>query len=310
MNEKSSLKLNNRGLSLVELLVALGVSLIVLTMLSALIFYVLKASGRTNANVLVQNESQTTTNLITDEIMDSTGLILEDSRPGDPDAMRAVLLGTLTVNTGVAVPTGSFIGDAIVYNPSWDPDDPAAQERKLYLITFPETAPLSVTGFSPLSAPSGASLRDRTEAGAAKKALELVKEKFGDTPGAGYLDRNARLVYLMGEHVTGFYLYAGRDVSGTYEPVNGNIFPDKNTKYVDPTDPLEADGVTPKTAERYYYTEPLTLSLEMDFAYEYGGASPAERHVKDAVTIRNRSDAIYYDNGSGMIKYYLQSKNR
>lgn len=313
MNRTVRLQSDNRGLSLVELLVALGVSMIVMTMLTALIFYVLKASGRTNANVLVQNESQTTTNLVTDEIMDATGLILEDAHPGDPAAMRAVLLGTLSVDTEIATPEGSFVGEAIVYNPTWDPDDESAQERKLYLISFPASAPLSITGFTALSNPSGASLRDRTEAAAAAKALDIVKTKFGDTPGAeGYLDKNARLVYLMGEHVTEFSLYAGNydGGSGDFEPVNGNLFPDPNDKYVDPKDPLESDGVTPKTSERYYFTEPLTLSLEMNFAFDYGASDPVTRHVKDAVTIRNRSGAIYYNNGSGMKKYYLQTENR
>ena len=61
---------NNKGFSLVELLVALAVSSIVLTALGYMIITGLKLYGRNNAHVEVQSEAQTAMNLILDNIME------------------------------------------------------------------------------------------------------------------------------------------------------------------------------------------------------------------------------------------------
>ena len=53
----SKIKNDNRGLSLVELLVAFAVSAIVLSGLAYLMINVLNLFGRTNVNVELQNES-------------------------------------------------------------------------------------------------------------------------------------------------------------------------------------------------------------------------------------------------------------
>lgn len=69
----SKVKYDNRGLSLVELLVAFAVSAIVLSGLAYLMINVLNIFGRTNVNVELQNESQTAMNLVIDNIMDAGG---------------------------------------------------------------------------------------------------------------------------------------------------------------------------------------------------------------------------------------------
>ena len=60
-------------MTLVELLVAFAVSAIILAGLSYIIFSVLQFYGRANANVEIQNESQTSLNLVIDTILSAKG---------------------------------------------------------------------------------------------------------------------------------------------------------------------------------------------------------------------------------------------
>ncbi len=299
-------KLNNMGLSLVELLVALSVLMIVLTTLTSLIFFVLRSSGRTNANVLIQNESQTVSNLVVDNILDSPGLIMEDYTPkteGDPDKteMEAILLGTLTVDWSGATPTAGFVGDAIIWNPSWDESDDAKMERKMYLLTYPESAPLAIDDWSDISdtvvPKASMGSHDHEEAKAAKKALETVKTSFLCVGESGALSADARRLNLMGEYVEDFAVSAS----------STDVFPSPDTKVQDPSDPLLGDG-SPRLVTRYYYAEPFTIDLDLLMYYDYGGNSPLTRKVRDAAALRNRASAIFYDDGSGMKKYYLETE--
>lgn len=111
---------NNKGMTLVELLVALAISAIVLTGVCYMIFFVLRLYNRTNANVEIQNESQTALNLVIDSILGAKGVCLEEwdsaSLSGDEqDNIYCVLFGTLQLNGDK---TMSFTGDAILWQPS------------------------------------------------------------------------------------------------------------------------------------------------------------------------------------------------
>ena len=118
----SKIKNDNRGLSLVELLVAFAVSAIVLSGLAYLMINVLNIFGRTNVNVELQNESQTAMNLVIDNIMDAGGLCMIETDhvpvPGDTGNTPAcVLLGKLTISDA-DYESVSFVGDAVIWDPA------------------------------------------------------------------------------------------------------------------------------------------------------------------------------------------------
>ena len=168
---------NNMGMTLVELLVAFAVSAIVLTGLSYIIFSVLQFYGRANANVEIQNESQTALNLVMDSVIAAKGVcfIEQDASAIDPttDEMTCALFGDLVIDDTTTVMT--FTGDAVMWQPK-------SQEMYLMSGTF--------------------DLGTYTDAATAPiEAIEAMKTKL---PAAG----DARLPYLMAQNVTAFELTA------------------------------------------------------------------------------------------------------
>jgi prepilin-type N-terminal cleavage/methylation domain-containing protein len=148
MNEK--MIKNNKGYTLVEVVVAVMIATIVASGVASLIFSTLTLFARTNATVEVQNDLQAAMNLTIDTIMATDGICLvlpaDVLAPGvpngeflDPPASNpllstpVVLLGDLQV---INIAGGSacrlaFRGWAIIHDP--DPD-----ERRLYLVNLAE----------------------------------------------------------------------------------------------------------------------------------------------------------------------------
>ncbi|MBQ8598369.1 MAG: prepilin-type N-terminal cleavage/methylation domain-containing protein [Lachnospiraceae bacterium] len=120
---------NNSGMTLVELLVAFAVSAIVLVGLSSIIFSVMQFYGRSNAHVEIQNESQTSLNLVIDSIISAKGVcfIEEDASAIDPatDHLSCALFGEILLDdTGTKAMT--FRGEAIFWQPKY---------REMYLMS-------------------------------------------------------------------------------------------------------------------------------------------------------------------------------
>lgn len=169
-------KKNDSGMTLVELLVAFAVSAIVLSGLSYVIFSVLQFYGRANANVEIQNESQTSLNLVIDSIIAAKGVcfIEEDSAAVAPDEMTCALFGTLHLDdTGMN--TMTFTGDALLWQPEY---------KEMYLMS----GTYDLGSFS-------------SEAAAPLEAIANMKAELP-------ADRADRLPYLMAQNVTAFELKA------------------------------------------------------------------------------------------------------
>lgn len=86
----------NEGLSLVEVLIALAVGSIVVMGVASLIFASLRLYGTSNANVELQNESQTAMNLVVDTVMGAKGLCMKVPE-NNTDNTNCILLGEYLV---------------------------------------------------------------------------------------------------------------------------------------------------------------------------------------------------------------------
>lgn len=264
--------MNNKGLSLAELLVALAVSAIVLTGAAYLLFTMLNFYGRTNANVELQNESQTAMNLIIDHIMDTEGLCMieTDIIPGPKDNMKnkaCVLLGDLTIDKKNF--KAEFTGEALI----WEPDS-----KRVYLVSYDAAA-----GNQVLVSGGAAS-----ESEAASLAIKNALADFGNkTP-------EEKLPYLLADYVTVFDLRT----AAYYQ------FPGARTE-MDSKDPE-------KTIQVDCFREPVILSLHMEFEYEYQNDKYLTRTMDEDISVRNRIRSIYLQRKaqSGMPavmrKYYLE----
>lgn len=179
---------NNKGMTLVEMLVAFAVSAIVLAGLSAMIFSVLRFYGRSNAHVEIQNEAQTSLNLVIDSIISAKGVcfVEEDASAIDPASnhLSCALFGELILEESVTKAM-SFQGEAVIWS---------KKDREMYLLS----------GNFDLG-----TYTDETQA-----PLEALAAMKGELPAA----REDRVPYLMAQNVISFEL-EGLDECFT-EPVN------------------------------------------------------------------------------------------
>ncbi len=60
-----------------------------------------------------------------------------------------------------------------------------------------------------------------------------------------------------------------------------------------------------KRIGKNYFTNPLTIHVNMEFEYEYQNGKVTTRQMDDNVSVRNRLDSVYIqrNDGKGMIKY-------
>lgn len=167
---------NNSGMTLVELLVAFAVSAVVLAGLSSIIFSVIQFYGRSNAHVEIQNESQTSLNLVIDSIISAKGVcfVEQDASSIDPasDTLTCALFGELKLDTS-GTKAMSFAGEAILWQPKYE---------EMYLLsgTF-DLGTYSDEAMAPL------------------EAIEAMKGKLP-------ANREDRVPYLMAQNVTAFEL--------------------------------------------------------------------------------------------------------
>ena len=87
MSLKKEAKLNNRGLSLVELIVAISIGVIVSGAIAALITFSLRMYNNENVNASMQYELQTNINMMMDEIMGASALVVEQNTGSTPGTL-------------------------------------------------------------------------------------------------------------------------------------------------------------------------------------------------------------------------------
>lgn len=92
-NMKNRITRDNRGLSLVELLVAITIGAIVSGSIASLLIFSLRMYGKQTVDVEMQQEIQTTSNFIIDAIMESDSFIVSKSGSGDDERTDVAVLG-------------------------------------------------------------------------------------------------------------------------------------------------------------------------------------------------------------------------
>ncbi len=255
-----------------ELLVALAVSSIVLVGVSYLIFTSLRLYGTGNANVEIQNESQTVLNLVLDNVMEATGVCMIVPDSGNTDL---ILLGDFVVYEYDDKYRAVFVGTALAYMEA---------VNEMYLIDVAEAGlPLLGGGANYANyclLVDGCASKEE----AASEGLARVHDFIF---GVGGMDAAARLPWLMGQFVS----------SCRIVPANTADFIEKKQEYLNGT-----------TEFQYYYTEPFTLQVNLGFDLVYNNKH-VTRRLEDDVAVRSRMKSIYIDiedKGWGMKEYKHQ----
>lgn len=270
---------DNRGVTLVELLVAFVVGSLVLVALGYLLMTGLRLSGRNNAHVEVQSEAQTTMNLILDNVMEAGGICMINPAAGSNT--QCALLGDLVVEESSGSYDVWFKGNAVVTRIN-DPDADGEPARKMYLVAFPNDAFPSdsgKTGYAKLISnvtKSEASEAERAGS-AAKDALLVVDAYVRNT-----LSEDARTKWYLARYVTGCRMEVDR----------ADTDYDKETVYY-------WNG---SQEDNYYFKEPVTVKVVLNLEYDYGTGT-VERTLEDSATIRNRLEKVYVDKNGTMFEY-------
>lgn len=97
---------NNKGVTLVELLVAIAVGSIVMAGIAVMIFNSIKLYGRTVVSADVQNEAQDTMNLLEDSVLEAKGLDLVQDTVDEKET-QYLFLGEFTEVSATEV---SYVG--------------------------------------------------------------------------------------------------------------------------------------------------------------------------------------------------------
>ncbi len=275
-------KKDNKGFSLVELLVAIAVSSIVISGLSYIIFTTLKLYNNNNANAEIQNESQTVLNLVTDSIMEAQGICMKLPKSGEDT--DCILLGDLVVVEDISH-SGQYAvlyyGAAIVFMKA-EEDDGSGEVvpvREMYLVDVQDL------GFDLLVDEDSeydqyCQLIDNcdSEEDAAAQSLEKVKEEVYE------MSAEEKLPWLMGRFVTGCIITPseGMDALPMATVLHVNADPE----------------------DKYYFVEPYTLHIRLQFEYRQENSRAVTRVIEDDIAVRSRLKEIYVeDETRGMMKY-------
>ena len=90
MREGMNSKLNNKGLSLVELIVAISIGVIVSGSIAALITFSIRTYRNESVNTSLQYELQSNLNMMMDEIMGAQTLVVVQNASGEPATQYAM----------------------------------------------------------------------------------------------------------------------------------------------------------------------------------------------------------------------------
>lgn len=261
---------DNRGVTLVEMLVAFAVSAIVLTAVAAIIFSALKMFGRTNANVEIQSEAQTAMNLLTDNIMDASGICIQ--APAVGTSTDCVLLDELVIKEAGGSFQASFGGSALVTD--IDTLDAGGRPiREIYLVDFPNADyPVSYTdaeGKTYCELAAGAASPETVAQAALAEVHNYILA----------MDRADRTMWLLSRHVTLCRIEPART-----EPAQTD-FPEETVHYGDGSSEII-----------YYFREPLIFRVSLAYESSYGSRN-AVGNLEDEVSVRSRMKTVFVNTG-------------
>lgn len=197
---------DNKGATLVELMVAIAIGAIVIAGIAYIIVFSMRMYGKSSATVDLQNEAQSTLNYIVDSTMQASGMVI--SYDSVNETTEYVLYGKLYYDA--AQSRWMYQGIALVS------DTAGAQE--LYLTIFPNASyPDSGDGYSVLNA---------SDATFVATAGEEIRDYVLNS-------ESVRKASLMANNITKCYIYV-EDDSTAYTSVTDKVTGITETVYVQP----------------------------------------------------------------------------
>lgn len=263
---------DNRGITLIELLMSFAVSAIVLAGLSYLLFMGLRLYDRNEVNARVQNEAQNALNLLTDHMLEAGGVCME-SAASDAN-LQCILLDELQMEEVAAGYNVWYEGEAVIVRLE---DSAGGYVGKVYMVSFPiegdSTLAEEKRGDKVIGNRLASGVSDRTQAAAAAK--EKVLDYFLK------LTEENQNAWLLAEHVT----------SCEIVPADSVKLEEHHTVYED------GSGET-----QYYYTAPFGFRISLTFTVK-SQTGESSRTVQDTVYVRNRLKHVYIHKDGSMKEY-------
>lgn len=268
------MKTNNKGFTLVELLVVIGVGAAISAGIASIIFTSLKLYDKESTNVSAQYEIQTTLNMVEDSIMASQGLVVKNSPANikvddDNDGVKEkdetitktdyALLGVFEETGTGTTKTVKFSGTVYVTGAI----DPSSYCFDVYMM---KVNGLTVTG------------SDTEPFPALKIAQNAVKT---------ITDATDKREYVLGKDATHFSIV----------PETSSYSSDAHSVVKGTNKGLSYEG---------YFNDHITMNVDMQFEKDIRGRSALTKHVKDQAVMRNRIDVdVFIDD-----KAYEYIKNK
>lgn len=259
---------DNRGITLLELLMSFAVSAIVLAGLSYLLFMGLRLYDRNEVNARVQNEAQNALNLLTDHMLEAGGVCME-SAASDAN-LQCILLDELQMEEVAAGYNVWYEGEAVIVRLA---DSAGGYVGKVYMVSFPieGDSALPTEGQQRNKLVSGVSGRTQAAAAAREKVLDYFLNLTEENQNA----------WLMAEHVTACEIV----------PADSVKLEEQHTVYED------GSGET-----QYYYTAPFGFRISLTFTVK-SQTGESSRTVQDTVYVRNRLKHVYIHKDGSMKEY-------
>lgn len=285
---KSLLLNNDDGFSLVEVLIALAVASIIMLGVASLLFSSLRLYGNGNASAEIQNEAQRTLNLTLDSIMEARGVCM--AIPASDENSNCILLGDLRIedSSGTGVFKAEYQGVVLAYLPNVE---------EMLLIDLQDGT--SIDTWAEVTDGIVRFTGDwKSEADAAEAVLDAVSTWVAGMDVVGDVAAEARrLPWTMGKGVTRFQVTPA--IGGPTWIIEGAPPWKETTNTSYPPFCIDKIVYVNGTTEYfYYYAEPVTFRVEIDFVNRTYNSDPnrwTKRSIKDDVAVRSRLDVIYVD---------------
>lgn len=250
-------KLNNKGLSLVELIIAISIGVIISGTIAALITFSMRLYHNESVNVSTQYELQTNINMMMDEIMASSTVVVVQNASGEPHTKYAMFgnpNSTVAGEGGAEQP--AFKG--VLFVPS-NADDNG--RFRIYMKPVEEAF-------------SGSD--DVDDIASAQYDASFSRFDTADH------DPNADsdlVEYLLGENATVFDIQV--------DP-NGHCLTVETEKPTPDPDTW---------IDKYYYSNPIEVGVKLKFIKDGWGSRKYEKQVDDTAYMRNRVKGTIYVDG-------------
>lgn len=281
MVSNKCLKMNNRGLSLVELIVAISIGVIIAGSITALMSFAIRVFRNESVNASTQYELQTNINMLMDVIMQSSAVVVvqngggeseeEESEGDEPEGEGHLSVRAQTKYAMFGNPNASIIVEdvakkgfkGVIFVPSNSDGD---GRFKIYM----KEVEAEITETSTLDS----------------IASDQYTDYFGEFETAGHdpNDDEDLLQYLLGENATGFEITV--DPNGGTE---GRCLKKKIKEKPDAGDP-------DTWIYEYYYVNPIEVGVKLKFEKDGWAGRKYEKQVDDVAYMRNKvQETIYVD---------------